>query len=187
MEIQPQFLVSDPISFEQAIDLTQSLMAALQRDPSELGIANRLTEAELESIITALVQSENGARGFFVTYLTDEQSPADQPSPAVVKALRSSPEIVSDLLVKNLAMSTAMIVTHTQNQNLQLAAGSARVQRRTIEFIRQTQIEAIFVKLEQLRHSLATQAGEYQSFLQRWHYDEAQRGAIAEVISRVMT
>lgn len=184
MEIQPQFLVSDPISFEQAIDLTQSLMAALQH--------NRLTESELESIITALVKTENGARGFFVTYLTDEQSTADQSSPAVVAALRSSPAIVSELLVKNLAMSTAMIVTHTENQNLELAAGSERVQRRTIELIKQTQIEAISVKLEQLRrsietHGVETPTGEFQSFLQRWNYNEAQRRAIAEVISRVMT
>ncbi|NDJ16277.1 hypothetical protein [Myxacorys almedinensis] len=179
MEISPRFLVSDPISFEQAIDLTQSLMAELQHNP--------VTEAELESIITALVQSENGARGFFVTYLTDEQSLADQPSSPVVAALRSSPAIVSELLVKNLAMSTAMKVAHTRNQNPELAAGSNRVQTRTLELIRQTQIPDVSVKLEQLGQSAETESGEYQSFLKRWNYDEDQRRAIAHVVSTVVT
>jgi hypothetical protein len=179
MEIQSRFSVSDPISFEQAIELTHALMAELLQD--------QVTEVELESILSALVRSENGARGFFVTYLTSELPIADRPSAAVLQGLRSSPTIVSELLVKNLAMSTAMMLTHTRNQNPELAAGSQRVQTRTTSLIQQTQIPELSVKLQQLHQSVETGVGEYQNFLDRWKYDDEQRNAIAQVISRVMT
>lgn len=168
MEIPP----THSISFEQAIEVTQSLLAEVEH--------HRVSETELESIITALVQSENGARGFFVNYLTDDRDFADQPSQAVIQALQSSPSIVGELLVKNLAMSTGMILTHLQNQNSDLANGSERVQRRTKRLVELTRIPMIFPQLQQLKATIETGNGEYESFLKRWGYDSEQREAIRQ-------
>jgi hypothetical protein len=179
MTIDPTFIVPDSISFENAIALTQSLMSAIEQ--------GNLSESDFASTIASLVASENGARGFFVTYLTDSRLLADQPAEEVVVALRSSPEIVSELLVKNLAMSTAMILAHTRSQNLDLAKGSERVQRRTTHLIKQTQLAQVHAKIHSLLESIALGAGQYQSFLDRWGYDAEQKQAIAQGLQRVIT
>jgi hypothetical protein len=173
MEIPSRFSVAPSITFEQAIALTQALLA------------DSLPEPELESIITALVQTENGARGFFVTYLSDPEG-ADVPSPAVIAGLRTSPEIVAELLVKNLAMSTAMILTHDRNQNPDLSDGSKRVQQRDRQLIQALQLPQVSDKLGRLQQSLETGAGEYAAFLDRWHYDAEQRTAILDTVSAVV-
>ena len=170
--------VSSSISFEQAIEVTQSLLAEVEQ--------HRVSETELESIITALVQSENGARGFFVNYLTDDRDFVDRPSPAVIQSLHSSPEIVGELLVKNLAMSTGMILTHLQNQNLDLAAGSERVQRRTRQLVELTQIPTIIPRLQQLKATIETGSGEYERFLKRWGYTLEQRDAIRQQVETLL-
>jgi hypothetical protein len=166
------------ITFEQAIALTQSLMVQMQQ--------NQLSEADLQTTLAALLSSKNGARGFFVTYLTDERPLADHPSEAVIHALQSSPEIVSDLLVKNLAMSSAMAVAHRRNQNEAMAQGSDRVQTRTADLIRKTTLPEVRQKAEKLRESATTGDGSYQSFLERWGYDAEQRQVIEQQMKRVI-
>lgn len=179
MEILSSFSVPDAISFEQAIELTQSLLTEIEQDA--------IAETELERIITALVQTENGIRGFFVAYLSDERAIADHPTAAVVQAIRSSPILAAEYLTKNLAMSTAMIPMHLQNQQPELAKGSERVQQRTKQLIALTQIPQISERLQRLQESVETGTGEYQSFLTRWGYGEEQRQAIAQQIQRVLS
>lgn len=166
------------LSFEQAIALTQSLMAQMQQ--------NQVSEVELEAVLAALVSSENGARGFFVTYLTDESPLADHPSEAVIRALQSSPEIVAELLVKNLAMSSAMAIAHRRNQNAEMAAGSDRVQTRTIALIQQVKLPDVSQKAQKLHESAATGTGDYRAFLDRWGYDAEQRQMIRQQMERAI-
>lgn len=164
--------VSDAVTFEQAIALTQALL-----DQWDQGA---LSESEIEATITALVRSENGARGFFVTYLSDERPLADSPTPAVTQALSVAPDVVSPLLVKNLAMSTAMAMTHRRNQNESLAQGSDRVQSRTTMLLQVLPLPQLRQQAQQLATSIETGTGEYQSFLQRWHYDDEQQWAMLQ-------
>jgi hypothetical protein len=63
---------SEDLTFEQAIALTQSLLTQMEQ--------GKLSEAEIGEAIAPLVSSMNGARGFFVTYLSDERAIADHPS-----------------------------------------------------------------------------------------------------------
>lgn len=166
---------SKSVTFPQAIALTQALLAQIEAD--------QRSEAEIEEAIASLVSSENGARGFFVSYLTDERSFADAPSQPVIQALQTSPDIVSELLVKNLAMSAAMAVTHQRSRNQQMEQSSQRVTQRTVKLIHQLQLKPVADKLKQLRESLNTETGDYQAFLQRWGYDSEQRQAIKTVLT----
>ncbi len=179
MTIDVTFPVPDAISFEDAIALTQSILAEMEQ--------GSLSESEIDRAIAALSASENGARGFFVTYLTDARSLADHPSTGVVQGLQSSPEIVSELLVKNLAMSTAMILAHTRNQNLETAQGSEQVQRRAMHLIQLVKLPLVQTKLQMLLESIAAGTGAYQSFLKRWGYDADQQNAIQQALQQVIT
>ena len=160
------------ITFENAIQQTQDLLSKIQSLDTDT-ITQKLTE---------LVSTENGARGFFVTYLTSDLPYTEHPSLEVITALKTSPTLVNELLVKNLVMSTAMVIYHRSQGDEENAKGSEKVQEKTSQLIKQLLSPALGEKLRQLATSLNTGQGEYQAFLERWGYDDCQRQAIAEII-----
>ena len=160
------------ITFENAIQQTQDLLSKIQSLDTDT-ITQKLTE---------LVSTENGARGFFVTYLTSDLPYTEHPSLEVITALKTSPILVNELLVKNLAMSTAMVIYHRSQGDEENAQGSEKVQEKTGQLIKQLLSQSLGEKLQQLATSLNTGQGEYQAFLERWGYDDCQRQAIAKII-----
>ena len=170
--------VPPDITFEQAIDLTESLLSQMEQ--------GTISEADLGETIAALVQSMNGARGFFVAYLSDERSIADQPSTAILQALQTAPENVSELMVKNLVMSTATAITHRRQGNEAMSQGSDRVRSRSKQLIQQLQLSELAEKAKQMRDSAANGTGVYQAFLNRWNYDAEQRQAMQEAIDQAL-
>jgi hypothetical protein len=101
--------------------------------------------------------------------------------------LEMAPELVAELLVKNVAMSTAMVLTHQRNHDPTLAESSARVSRRSANLIQQLQLPQVQTQLQQLSKSVTSGEGEYTSFLQRWGYDLEQRQRIQQVIFGLLT
>jgi hypothetical protein len=162
--------LNDSISFEEAIAFTQSFLNEIET----------LTENQKEETIANLVKTENGARGFFVTYLTDERSFIDNPSEGVINGLKIAPEIVGELLVKNVAMSTAMSITHQRNNDQEMRQKSQRVTQRSLKLIQELQSNIITEKIEKLQETIKNNQGEYQEFLERWGYDEEQKQLILE-------
>lgn len=171
-----QFSIPESMTFQEAIALTQSLLKQIE--------AGTLSPSEIQSAVTNLVQSQNGARGFFVTYLNSNL--ADSPSPVILSALQSSPNTISELLVKNVAMSAAMEITHLRNQKEEMAQGSKQVCQRSMNLIQQLQLAEIQATARQLHHSAVTGEGDYTEFLQRWGYDSEQRQVISEALSSII-
>jgi hypothetical protein len=174
----PNLKVPEKVSFEQAIELTHSLISQIE--------AGELSEAETAIYLTDLVKTDFGSRGFFVTYLTSDSSLPDNPSTAVIEALRTNSEIVADLLVKNLAMSVASTVAHRRNDNQEMVASSERVTRRTANIIQLLQVPAISQHSQNLLETITTQEGSYKSFLERWGYDAEQQQAISQALKLVI-
>ncbi len=174
MNPELQFTVPSDIKFEQAIGLAQQILALPPDDPL------------LEVALTALLQTENGGRGFFVTFLTGPSPLADAPTDGLIRALRSAPTVVADLMTKNLAMSTAMEIHHLRQGDETHAAGSAQVKLRSRHFIQLLQLPELQTNLEQLLDSITHGSGEYQGFLDRWGYDQAQRDAIQAIVQSVI-
>jgi hypothetical protein len=170
--------IPEDITFEDAIAQTQSLIWQLS--------SGELSPVDAASAIAQLVQTQNGARGFFVTYLTAEDRLADTPAPEIIQALESAPDTVAELLVKNLAMSTGMAMTHRRNQNEEMAQGSDRVRRRTMHLIERVNLPQVQDKLVALRESAITGQGNYKTFLERWQYDAQQREMIRQTLDRVI-
>jgi hypothetical protein len=169
--------ISPDITFEEAIALTQSLLD--QREQATL------QDAEFEAAATDLTATHNGARGFFVAYLTDSRELIDSLLPVVASALKQSPAIAPELLVKNLAMSTAMEITHRRNNSLDQAAQSAQVQKRTAALMNLLEFPYFKTDAESLWQAVTTEAGSYTAFLKRWGYDAEQKTAIAQRLQAV--
>ncbi len=170
--------VPETVTFEQAIALTQSLLYLVE--------AGELKELEIAAVISELVKTENGARGFFVTYLTSESSLADNPPAAVVQALRTSPE-VAELLVKNLAMSAAQAVYHRRNHKEDMAQDSERVHKRTAHLIELVNLPAVYDRIGQLQETITKGEGSYKAFLERWGYDIEQKQVISQALQQVVS
>lgn len=169
-----QLSVSESVSFEEAIAFTREFLSQME--------AGKLSEAEIETAIASLVKSKNGARGFLVTYLTDDRPLADEPTPAVFGALETAPETVPELLVKNVAMSAGMAVYHRRNGDEQMAGNSERVRSRSASLIQNLKIPALQTTAKELYNSATTGEGVYKQFLERWGYDEEQRKAMSQAL-----
>ncbi len=171
--------IPDNLSFENALQLTETLIDAM--------VKKQLKNYEIEEIITTLVSNKNGARGFFVIYLTSNFSIADNPSEEVINALKKSPDIVSELLVKNLAMSSAMAITHRRNNDETKAQGSDQVSQRTSNLIQQMNLELTQQKLEELKQTIINNDGTYQPFLEKWGYDQEQKQVMKNNIEKLLS
>ncbi len=160
------------MTFEEAISYTENLLSRSDLD-----------ELQLESEISTLVKTPNGARGFFVCFLTGEWQLADNPSSGTIKALQSEPSAIAELLVKNLAMSTAMAIIHRRAGNPEQVQGSDRVANRTLLLIKKVDLAEVREIALQMQNSANTNTGKYLSFLEKWGYDAEQKQAIANVLA----
>lgn len=171
--------IPETVTFQQAIALAQSLLS--QAETSEI------SHSEITAAIALLTKTENGARGFFVTYLTSDSSLADNPSTSVVQALQSNPDIVAELLVKNLAMSASQALYHRRNHQEDMAADSERVRQRTANLIQLLDLSAVYDRAQKLLESATTGEGNYKAFLERWNYDAEQRQVMAQALQQVIS
>jgi hypothetical protein len=167
------------IKFDEAIALTQTFLTKLK--------SNDLTAEKIIDFVSQLVQTANGARGFFVTYLTASEPICDNPHPEIIIALRTHPEIAADLLVKNLAMSTAQQLYHQRRNDREMVASSGMVATRTTKIIQELNLPQIQEMCRELLTTTRTGSGDYSDFLVRWGYDDEQKKAIERVVTLLLS
>ncbi len=170
--------ISADIRFDEAIDITQNFLMQIKDD--------RLSSSEIQDFVTKLVATSNGARGFFVTYLTSTEPICDEPRSEIISALGAHPEITADLLVKNIAMSTAQKLYHQRRDDLDMAASSATVATRTIAIVQQLNLPQIREMCRELVDTIQGNTDKYADFLTRWGYDDEQKNAIAQAVSQLV-
>ena len=166
------------IKFDEAIRLTQTFLAQLKK--------NELTSNQIQDFVTQLVETSNGARGFFVTYLTAQDPICDAPRSEIIAGLGAHLEITADLLVKNLAMSTAQQLYHQRRSDSEMAASSATVATRTSKIIHQLNLPQIQDMCQELVNTITTGSGSYSEFLTRWGYDDEQKNSISQAVTQLL-
>ena len=135
--------------------------------------------------IGELIKTVKGARGFFVVSLSIDCPLMDRFPDALIFQLRNSGEIVVDLTVKNLAMSSAMIITHRKNKDTQ-EIQSERIKLRCIELLKLLDSIQVKKRLDVLLE--ATKGiGTDLKFINKWNYNDEQINAISESIYEVAT
>tara|TARA_B100000579_G_scaffold294152_1_gene244441 strand:- start:1169 stop:1681 length:513 start_codon:yes stop_codon:yes gene_type:complete len=164
-------------TFKQAMDATMIWCKSWENDEiSDEVIADRIGE---------LIKTVEGARGFFVVSLSIDCPLMDRVPEALIFKLRSSGEIVIDLTVKNLAMSSAMVITHRKNKNVQ-EIQSERIKIRCIELLKLLESKEVKKRLEVLFESTQGKGADLD-FLNKCGYDDEQIKAISESIFEVAT
>lgn len=173
-----QIKVPESVTFEQALNITSSLLAQMEE--------GKLEQAEIQKSIESLAKTPDGARGFLGSYLKDDRTLADNPSEVVVNALKSHPEVVGEFLVKSFTMSVGMAITHRRNNDESMAQSSERVTKRATILFDRTKLDPVPEKLKKMRETIVTGEGEYQEFIKRWGYDEEQKQAMEKALSEII-
>ena len=164
-------------TFKQAMDATMLWCKSWENDEiSDEVIADRVGE---------LLKTIEGARGFFVVSLTIDCPLMDRFPDPLIFQLRSSGEIVVDLTVKNLAMSSAMVITHRENKDPQ-EMQSERIKIRCIELLKLLDSNRVKKRLDVLLEATKGK-GKDQKFLNKCGYNDKQISAIKDSIFEVAT
>ena len=146
---------------------------------------DEISDEVISDRIGELIKTVEGARGFFVVSLSIDCPLMDRFPDALIFQLRSSGEIVVDLTVKNLAMSSAMIITHRKN-NDPLEKQSKRIKIRCIELLKILDSTQVKRRLDVLLQATKGNGTDLK-FINKWGYNEEQINAIAESIYEVAT
>ena len=162
-----------PLSFAEASHRTELWLGQWQ--------AGAMTDQALARKLAGLLSGANGRRGFFVVALAGASPLLDRPPTPILELLHRSGEAVVDLVVRNLAMGTAMVLAHQRAGQEEQACGSLQVQRRAQALLAQLDPPAVRQRLGQLLAATEGQ-GPDVAFLERWGYDAAQRQAIARIV-----
>ncbi len=104
-----------PPTFPEAMSLCAERIA--------LWDAGELSDEVLADEVGQLVMHRDGARGFFVVSLTVDSPLMDRLPESLVVQLRQAGEGVVDLTVRNLAMSSAMLVHHRRQNDETMLEG----------------------------------------------------------------
>jgi len=162
------------LTFEQAIAASENLLSQTNISP-----------AELASALVELLQTSNGARGFWVTFLTGAW--ADHPTPALINALKAVPQPSAELMVKNVAMSSAMAITHQRHGDLESALRSQAVTRRSLHILQLWQSPTAQAIAQAMYDSAVGKGEAYANFLAKWGYDSEQKAEIAEKLAILLS
>ena len=164
-------------TFKEAMEATMIWCKSWENDEiSDEVISDRIGE---------LIKTVEGARGFFVVSLSIDCPLMDRFPDALIFQLRSSGDIVIDLTVKNLAMSSAMVITHYKNNDSQ-EIQSERIKIRCIELLKLLDSNAVKKRLDVLLEATKGNGTDLK-FLDRWGYNDEQITAISESIYKVAT
>ena len=144
---------------------------------------DEISDEVISDRIGELIKTVEGARGFFAVSLSIDCPLMDRFPDALIFQLRSSGEIVVDLTVKNLAMSSAMIITHRKNKDPQ-EIQSERIKIRCIELLKLLESTQVKKRLDVLLEATKGN-GKDLKFLNTWCYTDEQFKAISESIYEV--
>jgi len=146
---------------------------------------DEISDEVISDRIGELIKTVEGARGFFVVSLSIDCPLMDRFPDPLIFQLRSSGEVVVDLTVKNLAMSSAMIITHRKNKDPQ-EIQSERIKIRCIELLKLLDSTQVKKRLDVLLEATKGNGTDLK-FINKWGYNDKQINAISESIYEIAT
>lgn len=175
--------------------------------PTSVEFAQNILDAHGVSrldMLSTLLSHSDGARGFFVSLLTAPPPTAAGvvSDPGFIRVLLSAgsersghPRTIRELMVKNVVMPTAMVVSYTAEGNEERAEAS-RVTRDNAAALVSACIKCereetgSWVNVDDKVEGVATEMmdglqngrGKFAAFLAKWGYSDVQKGEMAKVL-----
>lgn len=178
-------LAKDP--FMKQVSHASTIVELLEDNKEE-------NQDELKRMLTTQLGHSDGIRGFFVTYLTGETSPADDPVvPSVLKEAMTQvdPKELVPLACMNAIMPTAMITMH---EDPNLSEQSRKTSERGIRILAaisdckkvQENCEAVLAAATDSFKGEAKLVEYWNDFFDKWGYKEEQKKDIVNAVTAVL-
>ena len=159
-------------SFTQAINIS----AQWCREWSE----DLLSEEVLADRVAELIKTKNGMRGFFAYALSDQDCYLlDQLPFSVVFKLQEGGNDVVEIVVKNLIMSSAQIIVHERENNLEYKSNSENISERCKGILNVLDTKLVTKKINQIITQLDNLGNSFDKSIK---YDDKQKQFIKEQI-----
>ena len=166
---------SKETSFIQAINISAQWCREWAEDLlSEEVLADRLAE---------LIKTKNGLRGFFAYALSDQDCYLLDKLPfSVVFKLQEGGNDVVEIVVKNLIMSSAQIVIHDRENNLQYKTNSENIAERCKSILRLLETKSVTQTINQIFKDLDNLGNSFDNSKK---YDDKQKEFIKNQIYEI--
>ena len=159
-------------SFTQAINISAQWCKEWEEE--------LLSEEVLADRVAELIKTKNGLRGFFAYALSDQDCYLLDKLPfSFIFKLQEIGISVVEIVVKNLIMSSAQIIVHDRENNLEYKANSENISERCKGILRLLETKLVTKTINRVLHDLDNQGN---SFDKSKKYDEKQKEFIKSQI-----
>ena len=143
-------------------------------------IEDLLSEEVLADRISELIKTKNGLRGFFAYALSDKDCHLlDQLPSSIVFMLTEVGEKVVEIIVKNLLMSSAQIIVHRRENNLEYKLTSENISERCKGILRVLDTKLVTKTINEIIKDLDNIGNSFDNSTK---YDEEQKEFIKQQI-----
>ena len=159
-------------SFTQAINISAQWCKEWGED--------LLSEEVLADRIAELIKTKNGLRGFFAYALSDQDCYLLDKLPfSIVFKLQEGGNDVVEIVVKNLIMSSAQIIVHDRENNLEYKSNSENISERCKSILRILDTKSVTKNINQIIKDLDNLSNSFDNTKK---YDETQKEFIKNQI-----
>ena len=142
-----------------------------------------LSEEVLADRISELIKTKNGLRGFFAYALSDRDCYLlDKLPSSIIFMLTKGGEEVVEILVKNLLMSSAQIIVHRRENNLEHKLTSENISERCKGILRVLETKLVTKTINQIVKDLDNIGNSFDKSIK---YDDQQKEFIKQQISDI--
>lgn len=167
-----------------------SFMSCVEHSRTILSGSTTLDATRLE-LVSALLSTSNGARGLLVTLLSDEAvgladvEPVDE---ELVGVIAEGGEETRGLLVKNVVMSSCMVVEYGRRGEMEMGKGSLLTRERAVRVARA--VEKVDKELDEVVREMMSEMeggeGRFKGFAKKWGYDGEQKAEAVKWLKQVL-
>ena len=134
-------------SFTQAINISAQWCKEWGED--------LLSEEVLADRVSELIKTKNGLRGFFAYSLSDQDCYLLDKLPfSLVFKLQEAGDDVVEIVVRNLIMSSAQIVLHDRENNLEYKSNSENISERCKNILRVLETKSVTKNINEIMNNL---------------------------------
>ncbi len=173
--MEKKTITSEKPSFYQSIDIANQWCKDWEEE--------LLSDEVLADRVAELVKTKNGLRGFFAYALSDVNcSLLDKlPSSLIFKLVEGGEQIV-DITLKNLMMSSAQIINHRRDKNVEYEEISSNISDRCINLLRVLDTKLVSNKVNTFMDNLDNLGNSINNSKK---YDSKQKEFIREKIAKI--
>ena len=132
-----------------------------------------LSEEVLADRVAELIKTKNGMRGFFAYALSDQNCYLLDKLPfSFVFKLQEAGNDVVEIIVKNLIMSSAQVIAHERDNNIEYKSNSENISERCKNILRVLETKSVTKNITQIMNDLDNLGNSFDNSKK---YDDMQK------------